>query len=72
MEGQITIICALQAPGRREPNALEAEIGALGDQVIVTVVVKDAGVVALGKRGDDQVRRREAMVAGCRELPLGL
>ena len=59
-----------QRAARREPDAVEREVGLLGDQVVVAVVVQDAEPVAVGDRGDEQVDGRQPVVADARELAL--
>ena len=54
----------------REPDAVEAEVGLLGQNVVVAVVVQDAEAVAVGDGGDEEIDRRQPVVADARELAL--
>lgn len=42
----------------------------LEDEVVVAVVVQDATAGQVGATSDDQIRRRQAMMADSREFPL--
>ena len=55
-----------------QPDAFEAEVGLLGNHVVVVVVVQYAQAVAVGERGDEQVDGREAVMSDARELSLGV
>ena len=59
--------------GRRQLLRSELERGELGDQVVVSVVVKDAGAVNVRARGNQEVRWRcAALVAATRKVALRL
>ncbi len=60
-----------QAAGRGEPLAVELQARSLGEDVVVAVVVEDAGSLALGAGGDDEIGGREAVVTYLGELVLG-
>ena len=54
----------------REPNALVAQVGLLGQKVVVAVVVEDPELVGVRDRGDDHIDRRQAVLTDVRELAL--
>src|SRR4051812_6042164 len=59
-----------QAPGGHEPDALQAEIRLLRDQVVVAVVVQHTEAVAISERGDDEIDGREPVMPDPGELAL--
>lgn len=61
-----------ERPPWNKPLALEAQIGLLRDHVVVAVVMQDGKVVAVSESSDEEVDRRESMVANPRELALSL
>jgi hypothetical protein len=72
--GRATQVAAGEWPSERsglgEPDALKAETGVLGDQVVVPVVVQDSPAGEMGAGGDHQVRRRQPVVSNRSELVL--
>ncbi len=60
----------LQRAAFSEPDAVESQVGLLGEQVVVAVVVKDPEAVDICDRGDDDVDGRQPMMTHARKLPL--
>ena len=54
----------------REPNTRVAQVGLLGQKVVVAVVVEDPEPVRVRDRGDDHIDRRQAVMTDVRELAL--
>ncbi len=59
-----------ESAARRQPDALEAQLGLGAEDVKVGVVVQDAEVLSVGDRGEDEVDRRQAVVPGAGQLGL--
>jgi len=55
-----------------QPDTVKCEVGLLGDQVEVLVVMEDSESVPVGERGDEQIDGREPVMSGARQLRLRL
>ena len=72
LEGRAALAVFSERSRLREPDALEVEVGLVGQDVVVAVVVQDREPVTVGERGDEQVDGRQAMVTNPSQLALGI